>query len=81
MRHRLCHPETSLDPPRFGGTSAVLVASRERCELRPKQFFVAVVRRADAGVARVSPEIEELKRHIASTWPALGPEKPGSRWA
>jgi hypothetical protein len=75
-------PETSLDPPRFGGGGlAVLVASRERCELRPKQFFVAWSGALTLAWRGFPPEIEELKRHIASTWPALGPENPGSRWA
>ena len=75
-------PETSLDSPRFGGGGlAVLVASRERCELRPKQFFVAWSGALTLAWRGFPPEIEALKRHIASTWPALGPENPGSRWA
>jgi len=75
-------PETSLDSPRFGGGGlALLVASRERCELRPKQFFVAWSGALTLAWRGFPPEIEALKRHIASTWPALGPENPGSRWA
>ena len=60
---------------------AVLVASRERCELRPKQFFVAWSGALTLAWRGFPPEIEALKRDIASTWPALGPENPGSRWA
>ena len=60
---------------------AALVASRERCELRPKQFFVAWSGVLTLAWRGFPPEIEALKRHIASTWPALGPENPGSRWA
>ena len=60
---------------------AVLVASRERCELRPKQFFVAWSGALTLAWHGFPPEIEALKRDIASTWPALGPENPGSRWA
>ena len=73
--------ETSMDP-RFGaGGVALLAAARERCELRPKQFFVAWSGALTLAWHGFPPEIEALKRDIASAFPALKPENPGSRWA
>ena len=72
---------TSMDP-RFGaGGVALLAAARERCELRPKQFFVAWSGVLTLAWRGFPPEIEALKRDIASAFPALKPENPGSRWA
>lgn len=74
--------ETSLDPPRLGASGvARLAAARERCELRPKQFFVAWSGVLTLAWRGFPPEIEALKRDIASAFPALKPENPGSRWA
>ena len=72
---------TSMDP-RFGaGGVALLAAARERCELRPKQFFVAWSGALTLAWHGFPPEIEALKRDIARAFPALKPENPGSRWA
>jgi hypothetical protein len=62
-------------------TVASLASQCSPCQLVPKQFFVAwsgVVTLAWSGFP---PQLAELKRAIAETFPDLPDENPGSRWA
>ena len=54
---------------------------KRQCELRPKAFFVAWSGVLTLAWEGFPPAIASLKRRIASAFPALPPEKPGSRWA
>ena len=67
-----------------GGDAAGIAAmceDCEPCELRPKAFFVAWSGVLTLAWEGFPPAIASLKRRIASAFPALPPEKPGSRWA
>ena len=77
-------PATPTDAPRNGSDVAKGIAAMcedcEPCELRPRAFFVAwsgVITLAWHGFP---PVLADLKRRIAETFPALPPEKPGSKW-
>ena len=77
-------PATPTDAPRNDSDVAKGIAAMcedcEPCELRPRAFFVAW-----SGVMTLAwhgfpPVLAGLKRRIAETFPALPPEKPGSKW-
>lgn len=77
-------PATPTDAPRNGSDVAKGIAAMcedcEPCELRPRAFFVAW-----SGVMTLAwhgfpPVLAGLKRRIVETFPALSPEKPGSKW-
>ena len=77
-------PATPTDAPRNDSDVAKGIAAMcedcEPCELRPRAFFVAwsgVITLAWQGFP---PVLAGLKRRIAETFPALPPEKPGSKW-
>jgi hypothetical protein len=52
----------------------------EPCELRPTAFFVAWSGVMTLAWQGFPPVLADLKRRIAETFPALPPEKPGSKW-
>ena len=67
-----------------GGDAAGIAAmceDCEPCELRPKAFFVAWSGVLTLAWEGFPPAIASLKRRISRAFPALPPEKPGSRWA
>ena len=68
-----------------GGDAAAGIAAMcqdcEPCELRPKAFFVAWSGVMTLAWEGFPPAMASLKRRIARAFPALSPEKPGSRWA
>ena len=77
-------PATPTDAPRNDSDVAKGIAAMcedcEPCELRPRAFFVAwsgVITLAWQGFP---PVLAGLKRRIAETFPALPPDKPGSKW-
>lgn len=77
-------PAEPTDAPRNGSDVAKGIAAMcedcERCELESRAFFVAwsgVITLAWQGFP---PVLAGLKRRIAETFPALPPEKPGSKW-
>lgn len=60
---------------------AAMCEDCEPCELRPRAFFVAWSGVMTLAWEGFPPAIASLKRRIARAFPALPPEKPGSRWA
>ena len=77
-------PATPTDAPRNDSDVAKGIAAMcedcEPCELRPAAFFVAWSGVMTLAWQGFPPVLAGLKRRIAETFPALPPEKPGSKW-
>ena len=77
-------PATPTDAPRNDSDVAKGIAAMcedcEPCELRPTAFFVAWSGVMTLAWQGFPPVLADLKRRIAETFPALPPEKPGSKW-
>jgi hypothetical protein len=77
-------PAEPTDAPRNGSDVAKGIAAMcedcEPCELRPTTFFVAWSGVMTLAWQGFPPVLADLKRRIAETFPALPPEKPGSKW-
>ena len=77
-------PATPTDAPRNDSDVAKGIAAMcedcEPCELRPPAFFVAWSGVMTLAWQGFPPVLAGLKRRIAETFPALPPEKPGSKW-
>ena len=77
-------PATPTDAPRNDSDVAKGIAAMcedcEPCELRPRAFFVAWSGVMTLAWQGFPPVLAGLKRRIAETFPALPPEKPGSKW-